>query len=58
MPAFGGIACDEQVSPPLPSDQALTVHRFADEVRMVRVRERSFWPTEHRQAFYVAAVER
>ena len=38
---------------PLPSDQALTVHRFADEVRMVRVRERSFWPTEHRQAFYV-----
>ena len=38
---------------PLPSEQALLVHRFADEVRMLWVSPRAFWPSDNRQAFYV-----
>lgn len=38
---------------PLPSDQALSIHRFADEVRLLWVNRRTFWPSDHRQAFYV-----
>ncbi len=38
---------------PLPSDQALLVHRYADETRLVWVGQRLFWPSPHRQAFYV-----
>jgi hypothetical protein len=38
---------------PLPSDAALSVHRFADEVRLQWMNRRTFWPSENRQAFYV-----
>ena len=38
---------------PLPSDDALLVHRFTDEVRRLWVSPRAFWPSENRQAFYV-----
>jgi len=39
---------------PLPSDQALLVHRYADETRLVWVAPRLLWPSAHRQAFYVS----
>lgn len=38
---------------PLPSDQAVLVHRFTDEVRRLWVSPRAFWPSGNRQAFYV-----
>jgi hypothetical protein len=38
---------------PLPSDRALSIHRFADEVRLLWVNRRTVWPSDHRQAFYV-----
>jgi hypothetical protein len=38
---------------PLPSDRSLSVQRFADELHMVPVNERTFWPSQNRQAFYV-----
>ena len=41
---------------PLPSDNALLVHRFTDEVRRLWVSPRAFWPSDNRQAFYVSGV--
>ena len=38
---------------PLPTDQALTVHRFVDEIQLLWVHPRTFWPSENRLAFYV-----
>ena len=38
---------------PLPSNDAVVVHRFADDVRRVWVGRRGLWPSEGRQAFYV-----
>lgn len=38
---------------PLPSDDALEVHRFADHVRRLWVSPRDAWPSESRQIFYV-----
>ena len=38
---------------PLASDKALMLQRFADDLRMLAVNERTFWPSENRQAFYV-----
>ena len=38
---------------PLPSDQALVVHRYADETRLLWVAQRLLWPSAGRQAFYV-----
>ena len=38
---------------PLPSEQALLIHRFTDEVRLLWVNQRTSWPSENRQAFYV-----
>jgi hypothetical protein len=38
---------------PLASDRALKLQRFADDLRMLAVNERTFWPSENRQAFYV-----
>ena len=38
---------------PLPSEQALLIHRFTDEVRLLWVTRRTPWPSENRLAFYV-----
>jgi len=38
---------------PLASDQSLMLQRFADDLRMLAVNERTFWPSQNRQAFYV-----
>jgi hypothetical protein len=38
---------------PLASDNALMLQRFGDDLRMLAVNERTFWPSENRQAFYV-----
>src|SRR5262249_24023344 len=38
---------------PLPSDQALMIHRYADDRRVVWVAPRLVWPSTERQAFYV-----
>jgi len=38
---------------PLASDHALMLQRFADDLRMLPVNDRTFWPSENRQAFYV-----
>jgi hypothetical protein len=38
---------------PLASDQSLMLQRFADDLRMLAVNDRTFWPSENRQAFYV-----
>jgi hypothetical protein len=38
---------------PLPSDKALTLQRYADDLRMLNVNERTFWPSKNRLSFYV-----
>jgi hypothetical protein len=38
---------------PLPSDKALMLQRYADDLRMLHVNERTFWPSENRLSFYV-----
>lgn len=38
---------------PLVSDKALKLQRFADDLRMLSVNQRTFWPSNNRQAFYV-----
>jgi len=38
---------------PLPSDEAVPVHRFADEARLLWMNRRTFWTSTNRQAFYV-----
>jgi hypothetical protein len=38
---------------PLASDKSLMLQRFADDLRMLSVNERTFWPSGNRQAFYV-----
>lgn len=38
---------------PLASDKSLMLQRFADDLRMLSVNERTFWPSQNRQAFYV-----
>jgi hypothetical protein len=38
---------------PLPSEEALVVSRFGDQVRRLRVNRHAFWPSDNRQAFYV-----
>lgn len=52
IPARVGVY-DSTGRAPLPSEQALLVHRFTDEVRLVWVNGRTLWPSENRQAFYV-----
>src|SRR5262249_13793836 len=37
---------------PLPSNEALLVHRCADETRLIWVAPRLLWPSANRQAFY------
>jgi len=38
---------------PLVNNKALKLQRFADDLRMLSVNERTFWPSPNRQAFYV-----
>jgi len=52
IPARVGVY-DSTGRAPLPSEQALLVHRFTDEVRLVWVNGRTLWPSDNRQAFYV-----
>jgi hypothetical protein len=44
---------DETGRLPLPSDQAIPVRRFSDQIRRVWLNRRTFWPVETREAFYV-----
>ncbi len=52
VPARFGLY-DETGRAPLPSERSVLVHRFADEVRLLWVNPRTWWPSEHRLAFYV-----
>ena len=52
VPARVGLY-DARGRTPLPSDRAISVHRYADEVRLLWVNRRAAWPSDHRQAFYV-----
>ena len=38
---------------PLASDRALMLQRYADDLRMLPVNDRTFWPSSNRQAFYI-----
>ena len=52
MPARVGLY-DSTGRMPLPSDDAILVHRYTDEVRRLSITPRTFWPSQQRQAFYV-----
>jgi hypothetical protein len=52
VPARVGIY-DATGRAPLASDRALMLQRYADDLRMLAVNERTFWPSTNRQAFYV-----
>lgn len=38
---------------PLPSDNAVMLQRFADDLRVIDANARTFWPSENRKIFYV-----
>jgi hypothetical protein len=38
---------------PLPSDNAVTLQRFADDLRSIDANARTFWPSQNRKIFYV-----
>ena len=52
VPARFGLY-DETGRAPLPSERSVLVRRFVDEVRLLWVNPRTWWPSEHRLAFYV-----
>jgi hypothetical protein len=52
VPARVGVY-DETGRAPLASDRALMLQRYADDLRMLPVNDRTFWPSTNRQAFYV-----
>jgi hypothetical protein len=52
IPARVGIY-DETGRAPLASDRALMLQRYADDIRMFQVNDRTFWPSANRQAFYM-----
>lgn len=52
VPARVGLY-DETGRMPLPSDQAVPVRRFTDQIRRVWMNRRTFWPVESHEAFYV-----
>lgn len=47
---------DSTGRPPLPSDAAVMVHRYADEIRMFNVAPQLHWPAASRQAFYTTGT--
>lgn len=51
VPARAGLY-DATGRPPLPSDDALVVERFSDELSLLHVGPGNLWPSENRQAFY------
>ena len=55
VPARVGLY-DETGRLPLPSDQAIPVRRFTDQIRRVWMNRRAFWPVESREAFYVSGA--
>ena len=52
VPARVGLY-DESGRLPLPSQDAVPVRRFTDEIRRVWMNRRTFWPVESHEAFYV-----
>ncbi len=52
IPARVGIY-DDTGRAPLPSEKAIPVWRFIDEVRRHWLNRRTMWPSENRQAFYI-----
>jgi hypothetical protein len=52
VPARVGIY-DATGRAPLASERALKLQRYADDLRMLAVNDRTFWPSANRQAFYV-----
>jgi hypothetical protein len=52
IPARVGLY-DETGRLPLPSNDAVAVRRFTDQIRRVWLNRRTFWPVESREAFYV-----
>jgi hypothetical protein len=55
IPARVGLY-DESGRLPLPSEQAVPVARFTDQIRRVWMNRRTFWPVESREAFYVSGL--
>jgi hypothetical protein len=55
VPARVGLY-DETGRLPLPSDQAIPVRRFTDQIRRVWMNRRTFWPVESREAFYIGGT--
>jgi hypothetical protein len=54
VPARVGLYAAEGGRMPLPSTDAVSVHRFADEVRMQWLTPKGAWPLEHRSIFHIA----
>jgi hypothetical protein len=52
MPVRAGIY-DSTGRAPIPSESATLVQRFGDQIRLLPVATRAFWPSENRLAFYV-----
>ncbi len=54
VPARVGLYASEGGRMPLPSNDAISVHRFADDVRMQWLTPKGAWPLDHRSIFYIA----
>jgi hypothetical protein len=54
VPARVGLYASDSGRMPLPSNDAVSVHRFADEVRMQWLTPKGAWPLEHRSIFHIA----
>jgi hypothetical protein len=54
VPARVGLYAADGGRMPLPSTDAVSVHRFADDVRMQWLTPKGAWPLEHRSIFHIA----
>ena len=52
LPARVGIY-DATGRAPLPSDQAVLLQRYSDDLRLIYANERNYWPSQNRLIFYV-----